>query len=118
MVAKPLRRGEVWWVDFGQPRGSAPALRRPAVVVQCDPHNASRLATVVVVAASSNLALALQPGNVLVPARASGLPQDSVVNVTQLATVDRTCLLERVGSLPVAIVARIDAGLRVTLALP
>ncbi len=119
VVARPpIRRGDVWWVDFGQPRGSAPALRHPAVVVQCNPLNASRLATVVVVGMSSNLTLATQPGNVQLSARVAGLPKDCVVNVTQVATVDRANLLEHVGSLPTAMVAKVDAGIRTTLGLP
>src|SRR6266568_6394172 len=79
-----IRRGEIYWVDLGQPRGSRPAKTRPVLVVQADPYNASRLATVVAVVLTSNTSLAAMPGNVFVPAATSGLPWDSVANVTAL----------------------------------
>lgn len=113
--AQRVRRGEVWWVDLGEPRGSAPALRRPAVVLQADLLNASRLATVVVAAMSSNLTLAMQPGNVVVGAKLCGLGQESVVNVTQIATLDRSNLVERAGALPAGLLAKVEQGVRVTL---
>ena len=107
----------MWWVDLGVPRGSAPALRRPAVVVQSDRFNESRIGTVVVLAMTTNLRLAAMPGNVAVTTAVSGLPHDSVVNVTQMATVDKENLLERIGSLPSALIEEVDAGLRLVLAL-
>ena len=107
----------MWWVDLGVPRGSAPALRRPAVVVQSDRFNESRIGTVVVLAMTTNLRLAAMPGNVAVTTAVSGLPHDSVVNVTQMATVDKENLLERIGSLPSAQIEEVDAGLRLVLAL-
>ncbi len=106
-----IRRGEIWWADFGLPRGSAPALRRPALVVSADAYNASSLRTVLVVALTSNLRLRALPGNVLVSAEHSGLPQDTTVNVTQVATLDREALEERVGMLPRWLLAQVDAGL-------
>ena len=107
----------MWWVDLGVPRGSAPALRRPAVVVQSDRFNESRIGTVVVLAMTTNLRLAAMPGNVAVTTAVSGLPHDSVVNVTQMATVDKENLLEHIGSLPSALIEEVDAGLRLVLAL-
>ena len=107
-----IRRGEVCWIDFGEPKGSAPAKRRPAVVVQSDRYNASRISTVVVLPLTSNTALARHPGNVFVPASASGLPRDSVVNVSQLMTVDRTDLDATGVELPESLLDSIDAGLR------
>lgn len=115
--AHRVRRGDVWWVNVGDPRGSAPAPRRPAVVLQADPLNASRRATVVVAAMPSNLALALQPSNVVLAAMSSGLGKDSVVNVTPIATLNRGSLVERAGTLPAALMARADEGVRVTLRL-
>jgi mRNA interferase MazF len=93
-------QGEVWWADLAEPRGSAPGFRRPVVVVQGDAFNRSRLATVVCVALTSNLRWAQAPGNVLLSARTTGLPKDSVANVSQLVTLDREALTERVGTLP------------------
>jgi mRNA interferase MazF len=112
-----IERGELWWVDFGEPRGSAPALRRPAVVVQDDAYNRSRLNTVVVAGLTTNLRLAMSPGNVFVPAPAGGLWEDSVVNVTQLGAVDRRALEQRIGVLPAPLVEQVEQGLRRVLGL-
>ena len=94
-----IAQGEVWWADLREPAGSEPGFRRPVVVVQGDPFNRSRLATVVCVALTSNLRWADAPGNVLLPAKATGLPKDSVANVSQVVTLDRASLTERAGVL-------------------
>lgn len=107
-----IRRSEVCWVDFGEPKVSAPARRRPAVVVQSDQYNKSRIATVVVVPITSNTALARHPGNVFLPALASGLPKDSVVNVSQPMTVDRADIDSTGCVLPANLMDAVDAGLR------
>lgn len=107
-----IRRGEVCWVEFGEPRGSAPAKRRPVVVVQSDQYNKSRISTIVVLPISSNTALARHPGNVFLPAQASGLPKDSVVNVSQPMTVDRADVDATAVILPDNLVDAVDAGLR------
>ncbi|HEU4588737.1 MAG TPA: type II toxin-antitoxin system PemK/MazF family toxin [Gemmatimonadales bacterium] len=113
-----VQRGEVWWADLDEPRGSEPGYRRPVLVVQSDAFNRSRLQTVLVVLLTSNLRLVEAPGNVLVPGKAAGLPKDSVANVSQLLTLDRDFLLERTGKLPPRVMAQVDAGLKVVLALP
>lgn len=110
-------RGEIWWADLGLPRGSAPALRRPVLIVSADEYNRSRLHTVTVVVLTSTGRLAAVPGNVALPADLSGLPRESVVNVTQVATIDREALEERVGVLPEWVRAQVDAGLLRALAL-
>ena len=92
--------GEVWWADLDEPSGSEPGFRRPVVVVQGDAFNRSRIATVVCVALTSNLRWADAPGNVPLTARITGLPKDSVANVSQLVTLDREALTERAGVLP------------------
>ena len=112
-----LRRGEVWWADLADPIGSAPGFRRPVLVVQAESFARSRLGTITVVALTRNLRLAAAPGNLLLPARSSGLPADSVVNVTQLVTIDRESLTERVGLLRPAQMDQVDAGLRLALGL-
>lgn len=112
-----IERGGIHWVDSGPPLGSRPAKRRPAVVVQSEAHNHSRLATVVVAAISSNTDLARYPGNVFLASGASGLPRDSVINVTTLTTFDREELEERVGTVPLAVMRKVDAGLRLVLGL-
>ncbi len=93
-------QGEVWWADLGEPTGSAPGFVRPVVVVQCNAINRSRIATVVCVPLTSNLKWAEAPGNVLLRAGATGLPKDSVANVSLVVAIDRTQLAERVGKLP------------------
>lgn len=110
-------RGEVWWADLGLPRGSAPALRRPVLIVSGDQYNRSRLQTVTVVVVTTNTRLAALPGNVTVPADLTGMEIDSVVNVTQVATVDRNALEERICALPDWVTAQVDAGLARALAL-
>lgn len=112
-----LRRGEVYWLDLGEPKGSAPALRRPTLIISDDRYNASALRTVTVAALTSNMKRAGQPGNVAVPAELSGLDRDSVVNVTQLITVDRAALSDACGTLPAELMAQVDAGLRRALSL-
>ena len=82
------QRGSVCWADLGEPRGSKPARRRPVLVIQADPFNASRLSTTLAAVITSNTGLAAMPGNVFLPATSSGLPKDSVVNVTALVTPD------------------------------
>jgi mRNA interferase MazF len=95
-----IAQGEVWWADLAEPSGSEPGFRRPVVIIQGDAFNRSRLATVVCVALSSNLRWAEAPGNVLLSARLTGLPKDSVANVSQIVTLDRAALIERIGALP------------------
>lgn len=110
-------RGDVCWADLGEPKGSKPAKRRPVLVVQADPYNASRLNTTLVAVITSNTALAAMPGNVFLPAVASGLPRDSVLNITALATIDKADLDPPVGRLPSSLMTEIDRGLRRVLGL-
>lgn len=95
-----VSQGEIWWADLADPVGSAPGLRRPIIVVQCNAINRSRISTVVCVPLTSNLVWADAPGNVELKAMATGLSKDSVANVSQILTVDRITLTERVGKLP------------------
>jgi mRNA interferase MazF len=113
-----IERGEVWWADLDQPAGSEPGYRRPVLVVQADAFNRSRLQTTIAVVLTSNLRLVDAPGNVLVPKAASGLPKDSVANVSQVVTLDRDFLAERTGKLPARLLAAVDAGLKLVLDLP
>jgi mRNA interferase MazF len=107
-----IRRGSICWADLGEPRGSGPAKRRPVLVIQADPYNASRLATTLATVITSNTGLAAMPGNVFVPATSSGLPKDSVVNVTALITLDKTDLDDEIGQLPPTLMNDVDRGLR------
>ena len=114
-----IARGEIWWTDLAEPRGSEPGFRHPILILQADAFNRSRLRTVVGVVVSSNTRLLDAPGNVLLRAKAGGLPRerDSVANVTQLVTVDRDYLEERAGKVPSKTLARVEAGLRLVLDL-
>jgi len=93
-------QGEVWWADLGEPVGSAPGFRRPVVIVQSDSFNRSRIATVVCVPLTRNLRWQDAPGNVLLDASATGLQDESVANVSQVVTLDKSQLTERAGILP------------------
>lgn len=113
-----MRRGEIFWVDLGAAVGSTPALRRP-VLVSADTYNRSRLNTVVVAVITSSTAVASRPGNVFLPASATGLPKDSALNVTGLATVNKSELDQQdpAGQVPEYLMADVDEGLRLALAL-
>lgn len=112
-----ISRAEIYWADLGMPSGSRPAKRRPVLVVQSDPYNASRLATVLAAVITSNTALATMPGNVFLPATATGLPRESVVNVTALVTLNKADLTDRVGDVPPSLMGEVDRGLRRVLDL-
>lgn len=110
-----ISQGEVWWAELGLPSGSAPGFRRPVVVVQGDAFNRSRVATVVCVPLTSNVAWAGAPGNVLLGAAITGLSKDSVANVSQVVTLDKSVLTERVGKLSRAKVELLLSGIDVVL---
>ena len=112
-----MHRGEVWWVDFGLPFGSEPGYRRPAVIVQADAFNKSRLGTVLLVPLTRTLEWAKAPGNLLLRSKQTGLKHPSVANVSQVTLSDRGRLLERVGALPSLALRQLDEGLRQVLGL-
>jgi mRNA interferase MazF len=110
-----ISQGEVWWAELSAPRGSEPGYRRPVIVVQGDALNRSRIATVVCVPLTSNLGWADAPGNVLLTARITGLPKDSVANVSQVVTLDKSVLEERTGKISRAKTELLLAGIDVVL---
>lgn len=112
-----MERGEIWWADLGEPAGSGPSDRRPVLIVQSDAFNRSRIATTVAVALTSNLRLADAPGNVFIPRSTSGLPKDSVANVSRVVTLDRDVLSDRTSKLPARLMRAIDTGLMLVLGL-
>ena len=112
-----VERGAIWWADLAEPRGSEPGFDRPVLIVQADAFNRSRIQTVLAVVLTSNLRLVAAPGNVLIPAKASGLPKDSVANVSQVITIDRDYLREGVGKLEPKLLRQVDDGLRLVLSL-
>ena len=110
-----IAQGDIWWAELGAPEGSGPEFRRPVVVVQGDSFNRSRIGTVVCAPLTSNLRWAEAPGNVLLPARATRLSRDSVVNVSQLLTLDREALDEHVVKLSRRRVEMVLSGIEVVL---
>ena len=110
-----ISQGEVWWADLGVPVGSAPGFRRPVLIVQGEALNRSRIATVVCVTLTSNIAWADAPGNVVLEANLTGLPKASVANVSQVVTLDKSVLRERVGKLSRAKLELVLAGIDVVL---
>jgi len=110
-----VAHGETWWADLPEPTGSGPGFRRPVVIVQGDHLNRSKIATVVCVPLTSNLTWADAPGNVLLASKLTGLPKDSVANVSQIVALDRQCLGERVGKVPPKKLALVMSGIDVVL---
>lgn len=119
MVTSPLtpQRGEIWWADLGEPRGSQPGYRRPVLIVQDDHFNQSHLATVIVLSITSNLKFQAIPGNLFLARQDSGLAKDSVINVTQLTAIDKAWLMELVGQLPRSVMAQVNQSLSLVLGL-
>jgi mRNA interferase MazF len=112
-----IHRGEIWWATLPEPVGSEPGFRRPLLILQTDSFNRSRIQTTVGVVLTSNLALAESPGNVFLARDDTGLPRDSVANVSQIVTADKRFLGERVSSVSGAVVRRVEEGVRLVLGL-
>jgi mRNA interferase MazF len=112
-----VNRGEVWWASIAEPAGSGPGFRRPVLIVSDDTFNGSKIATVIAAVIRSNLRLAEAPGNVRLPAAKSGLPKASVVNVSQLLTLDKRLLTSRAGKLARHQMESVSQGLRLALSL-
>lgn len=112
-----MKRGEIWWAQLREPAGSEPGFRRPILIVQSDDFNRSRIRTILGVAITSNLKLSAAPGNVSLPRRGSGLPRQSVINVSQIVTLDRRFLTERTGRASDAVLRQVEDGLRLVLSL-
>jgi len=112
-----VQRGEIWWACLAIPSGSTPGFRRPVLIIQSNEFNRSSIKTVVAAVITSNLILANAPGNVRIPARASGLKRASVVNVSQVITVDKSYLATHVGTLKASYVREVDDGLRLVLGI-
>jgi len=110
-----IKQGEIWWSELPEPHGSEPGYRRPVVIVQGDACNRSRINTIICVAITSNMALQEAPGNVFLPASKSNLPKDSLANVSQIVTMDRGFLTERVSALPKNLTDLILDGINLTL---
>lgn len=112
-----MRRGEVWWADLPEPAGSEPGFRRPVLIIQADEFNRSHIRTVIAAAITSNVSLAAAPGNVALAKRSVRLGRESVINVSQVVTLDKRFLTERVGRVPERKLREVEDGLRLVFAL-
>ena len=112
-----IKRGEIWWAELSDPSGSEPGYKRPVLIVQANEFNASRINTLIVVALTTNTALALAPGNVLIRPRESGLKKVSVINVSQMITINKSILPERVKMVPDGVMREVDQGIKLVLGL-
>jgi mRNA interferase MazF len=112
-----VKRGQIWWAELPDPVASEPGYKRPVLIVQSDDFNASRISTVIVAVVTSNLKLSKAPGNVHLPKSKSGLTKDSVVNVSQLLTIDKDFLSEQVGALDNLAIRQVDEGLQLVLSV-
>jgi len=110
-----IRKGSIYWVDFSPAKGSEPTGRRPGLVVQCDPLNESRLNTVIVIAITSTLKFGELPGNVILRKGEGNLPKKSVINVTQIKTVDKNSIKEKIGSLPKKRMTEVHEGMKLVM---
>jgi mRNA interferase MazF len=112
-----MKRGEIWWASLPAPVGSGPGYKRPVLIIQANPFNASRISTIIVAVITSNLALAEAPGNVRISKADSGLAEASVVNVSQIITIDRGILTKKVKALSSSTLEKVSEGLKLALAL-
>ena len=110
-----IHRGEIWWADLGIPEGSSPGYRRPVLVLQSDSFNESRIATVICVALTTNTHLSVAPGNVLLQKDESELKKDSVINISQIVTLDKECLIEKICLVRPSTIKEVEEGIRLIL---
>ena len=112
-----VQRGEIWWANLPEPVGSEPGFRRPVLVIQSNDFNRSRIATVIALVITSNIKLAQAPGNVLLPSKVTGLSKDSVANVSQVITIDKSFLVEKIGTIPSYLLEQVENGIRLVMGL-
>lgn len=112
-----MERGAIWWASLPEPTGSAPGYLRPVLIIQADEFNRSRINTIITIGLTSNLRLADAPGNLLLSAKRTGLPKDSVANVSQIYTIDKSFLTEKITTISPELMAQIDEGLRLVMSL-
>jgi mRNA interferase MazF len=112
-----IKRGEIWWAALPEPAGSGPGYKRPILIIQADEFNKSKINTIIVAVITSNTRLAVAPGNVFLSPKKSKLPKESVINVSQIITIDKSFLSEKVHTLSDEIIAQVDEGLKLVLKL-
>ncbi len=112
-----MKRGEIWWASLEEPRGSEPGYKRPVVIISSDAFNQSRIQTVIVAVVTSNLRLANAPGNISLSKKDSGLAKESVINISQILTIDKSFLTEKISRLPDKKIVALNEGLKLSLSL-
>lgn len=112
-----MKRGELWWASLEEPRGSEPGYKRPVVILSSDAFNQSKIQTVIVAIVTSNLRLANAPGNISITKKDSGLSKESVINVSQILTIDKSFLVEKIGRLSDKKISALDEGLKLSLSI-
>lgn len=112
-----IKRGEIWWAALPEPAGSGPGYKRPVLIIQSDDFNESKINTIIAAVITSNTRLAAAPGNVSLNPKQSKLPKKSVVNVSQIITMDKSFLSEKVHTLSNEIIAQVNEGLKIVLKL-
>lgn len=112
-----IKRGQIWWAELPDPTGSEPGYTRPLLIIQSNDFNKSNINTIIAIVITSNIRLAAAPGNILLPTKKSGLAKESVINVSQLITVDKSFLREKISTLPRSIMTKVDDGVRLVLQL-
>lgn len=112
-----INRGEIWWAELPEPRGSEPGYKRPLLILQSNDFNKSKIKTTIAAVITSNLRLSAAPGNILLSTKNSKLPKESVVNVSQIITIDKSVLTEKIHALSNKIMSQVDEGLRLVLRL-
>ena len=110
-----MKRGEIWWASLSEPRGSEPGSRRPVVIISSNAYNDSKINTVLAAVITSNMRLAEAPGNIRLPKRSSKLPRESVINVSQIITIDKCYLDDRVSKLNAQFIESLNEGLALVL---
>ena len=110
-------RGEIWWADLGIPFGSEPGFKRPVIILQDNLFNKSRIRTIVVASVTSNLSLAEAPGNILLEKKESNLPKDGVINVSQISTIDKLRLIEKIGTISRTTEEKMNDGVELVLGI-
>jgi mRNA interferase MazF len=112
-----IKRGDIWWAELPEPACSDPGYKRPLLIIQSNEFNKSEINTIIAVVITSNLRLATAPGNILLSAKRSKLPKESVINISQVITLDKALLTKKVHHLPNNIIAQVDEGLKLVLKL-
>ncbi|MCG6142690.1 type II toxin-antitoxin system PemK/MazF family toxin [Leptospira bourretii] len=112
-----MTRGEIWWVDLGIPFGSEPGYKRPVLIIQDNSFNESNINTIIVVPLTTNLNIATAPGNVLLSRKDTNLSKDSVVNVSQIVTLDRERFINKASELKIKNIKKVEEGIKLVLSL-